>query len=134
MEELMRGLVDAYRYRDNEALDRLTLSRAEFGYLYYPESPYPEPPFRISPDLLWFMVEQNSAKGAAAAADYFAQRNATYAGHDCSPARPEGSNLLWGPCFVTLRWPDGRDDVQRIANAVVQREGRFKMVGLDNDM
>jgi hypothetical protein len=35
---------------------------------------------------------------------------------------------------VKLRWEDGREDLQRIANAIVEREGRFKLVGLANEM
>jgi hypothetical protein len=128
----MSTLASSYASRNADALKRLVLTRAEFGYLYYPESPYPEPPYQLAPELLWYMMEQNSAKGLERGLQRVGA-GTEYQAHMCpGPPRQEGRNRVHGPCTVQLRRPDGRVQDLRLVNAVVERDAVFKLVSFDN--
>jgi hypothetical protein len=132
LDALFRALLAAYAARDAEALDRLAITRAEFAWLYYPESPYPRAPYELSADFLWFLVEERGARGVGKAAERFGGAQVVYRGYECPGAvKEEGGGRLWGPCLVRVT-TDGRDDVVRLTNAVLERDGRFKLVGFDN--
>jgi hypothetical protein len=134
LDALFRALLAAYAARDAEALDRLAVSRAEFAWLYYPDSPYPLAPYELSPDFVWFLVEERGARGVGRAVERFGGRRVEYRSHEC-PGHPreEGGGLLWGPCLVRLT-VDGTDDQVRLANAILERDGRFKLIGFDNKL
>jgi hypothetical protein len=135
LEELFRRLVAAYAARDAAALDRLAVTRAEFGYLYYPESPYSEPPYELAPDFVWFLVEERGVRAVSRATERLAEKGPTMTSYSCPGAvKDEGTNRLWGPCFVRVRFADGSEDELRLANAIMEREGRFKLVGFDNGL
>lgn len=135
LDELLERLVAAYAGGDAAALDSLGLTRAEFGYLYYPESPYPEPPYGLAPDLLWHLIEQGGARGAARARERLGGRGAHLVGHRCSaPARMAGPGRVWGPCFASIRYADGAEEELQLVNAALERDGRFKLVTFDNKL
>jgi hypothetical protein len=76
--------------------------------------------------------EERGARGVGRAVDRFGGRGVEYRSHDCPVGpREEGGGLLWGPCLVRLT-VDGTDDHVRLANAILERDGRFKLVGFDN--
>jgi hypothetical protein len=133
LDALLRTLAEKYASDDTDALRHLALTRGEFAYLYYPESPYPEPPYQLAPELLWYLVEQNSARGL----ERGLQRVGTgthYISHSCANApKQEGNNRVHGPCTVEVRRMDGSMANFRLANAVVERDGVFKLVSFDND-
>jgi hypothetical protein len=132
LDALFRALLAAYAARDAEALDRLAITRAEFAWLYYPDSPYPHAPYELSADFLWFLVEERGARGVGKATERFGGAQVEYRGYECpGGVKEEGGGVLWGPCLVRLTI-DGRDDVVRLANAILERDGRFKLVGFDN--
>jgi hypothetical protein len=135
LEELFARLVAAYASRDADALDGLAMTRGEFGYLYYPESPYPEPPFELAPDFLWYMVEQRGMRGVGRATEMLTGEGTEYLGFQCPGAvKEEGETRLWGPCLVRVRLPSGIEESLRLANAIAERDGRFKLIGFDNGL
>ena len=62
-DELVTRFVRALETRDTAALVRMHLNRAEFAWLFYPTNPQSQPPYSLSPDLMWFMQHGNSEKG-----------------------------------------------------------------------
>ena len=132
---LVRRLVAAYAERDSAELSRLALTATEFGYLYYPESPYPHPPYELSPDLLWYMAGEAGARGASRARERLGGRGSAAAAFDCGGApRTDGLTRVWGPCLVTVRYADGAEERLGLLNAVAERDGRFKAISLENEL
>lgn len=135
LEGLLRRLVAAYTGRDSAELSRLAMTAPEFGYLYYPESPYPHPPYQISPDLLWYMAGEGADRGASRARERLGGRGATLATYHCGDSpKQEGETRVWGPCRVTVRYADGTEEELGLLNAVAQRDGRFKAISLENEL
>jgi hypothetical protein len=62
-DQLVRRFVTALEKGDTVTLGSLVLSQSEFGWLYYPTNPEGLPPYRLTPQLMWFMLEGHSDKG-----------------------------------------------------------------------
>jgi hypothetical protein len=121
--------------RDTQALRHLALDRAEFAYLYYPGTALSEPPYSMPAELLWSQMYMSSEDGARAALRTLAGRRATMVSFRCpeSPRR-EGANSLHQNCLVVLR-VDGRTLPEtRVFGTIIERDGRFKLVGLSSKL
>src|SRR5918999_3302757 len=62
-DQLVGRFVTALETRDTTTLRSLLLTKSEFGWLYYPTHPEGLPPYNLTPQLMWFMLEGNSEKG-----------------------------------------------------------------------
>jgi hypothetical protein len=134
-DELVAGFMRAVETSDTTALRDLVLTRAEFAYLYYPSSQYVAAPYRLDPQLLWFLVQQNSEKGIVRVLRRYGGRNLRMESYGC-PGTPEGqgANTLWGDCTVRFRpTPADSAEERRLFGSVLERDGRFKFVGYSND-
>jgi hypothetical protein len=132
-EELVRGFVSALQTRDTSWLRAMTLSRAEFGRLYYPTNPQAKPPYDLEPRLFWFMLSQHSAKGLGKALDLLGGTALRYGGHRCdSTVSREGENTVYGPCVVRLVQGPGDTMESRIFSLLLERHGRWKFVSYAN--
>ena len=131
---LIRAYWDALQRTDTTLIRTLVLSKAEFAYLYFPESA----PFAsgMQPVPAWVLYEAQSGRGLTAAssrAREAAAGRAVLRDVTCrAGGRTEGASETSGPCGVVLRWPDGRTDTLWIASTVIRRDGRYKLLGLDN--
>ena len=132
---LVARWANAIAARDTTDLNAMLLSRAEFAWLYYPESPMSKPPYEAPPELLWGQLLASSNKGVSSLVNRFGGSAAKAAGLRC-PAVPEslGANLLHAKCEVRLAAPS-RDAVQGILfGTIIERGGRFKFVGLSTSL
>jgi hypothetical protein len=129
-EGLVRALVGALERGDSVALERLALTRAEWAWLYYPASPVAAPPYELPAGIAWFQVQGNSRSGALRALRDYGGRPLRYAGHACEGSHAEGANTVWTGCTVRI---DGGKRV-RLFGAIVERDGRFKVVSMANDL
>lgn len=132
-DELVRRFVAAVHARNAQALRALTISRAEFAYLVYPESRLSKPPYRQPPEITWFLLEA----GTGAAVQKLVTRGADrfqLLGYRC-PAlpEPEGALRIWTDCMVEAREGDSNREL-RLFGRIVERNGRFKFVGLQGDL
>jgi hypothetical protein len=133
-EALVRAFVRAVETRDTAAFRRLTLSRAEFAYLYFPDSPLARPPYEMPPALLWFQLTEGSHKGVGRLLARLGGAPLGYAGHRCAaPPERQGANRLWERCTVRLVGAPGDTAVRRLFGPIVARGGRFKFLGYAND-
>jgi hypothetical protein len=132
---LVRAYVRALERRDTTMLARLLLTRDEFAFLYYPTNAQGLPPYNLAPDLMWFMLSQGSEKGLARALQERGGSPLGYVGHRCdgNPSR-EGQNLVWGPCLVQRRLPDGLGGAERLFGLILERGGRYKFVSYANKL
>lgn len=120
---------------DTTDLNAMLLSRAEFAWLYYPDSPMSRPPYEAPPELLWGQLLASSNKGASQLVKRFGGSVAKATALRC-PIPPEllGANRLHAKCEVRLTAP-GRDTLQGILfGTIIERGGRFKFVGLSTNL
>jgi hypothetical protein len=131
---LVRRFVRALTAGDTATLSSLTLTRAEFAWLYYPTTPQGLPPYDLAPGLMWSMLDMNGHRGLSAALDAYRGRVTRYVGHSCDTVvSRERANTVYGPC--TVRLAVDHDTVQeRLFGAIISRGGRFKFVSLANKL
>jgi hypothetical protein len=131
----VRLFVDRLAAADTAGLGALTMSRAEFAWLYYPTAPEAHPPYDLAPGLMWFVLEGNSAKGLRRALEEYGGKPLGYVGYRCEgEPRVHGANRIHPLCIVRrLAEPGGTDTLEiRLFGPVLEREGRFKFVSLAN--
>jgi hypothetical protein len=132
---LVRAFVRAVEAGDTAAALALTLTRAEFGWLYYPTTPQGLPPYDLSPSLLWFLTRGGTDKGLRRLLDERGGRPLGYAGYRCDPAPSrEGANTVWGPCVVRRVQAPGDTVEERLFGLILERDRRFKFVSLANKL
>lgn len=133
-EALVRRWVAAVEAADTAAILAMHLTRAEFAYLYFPESPYADGATRTPPDFLWMQFRMNSEKGIGRVFARMAGRPLGYRGLVCpEPPKPHGASVLHERCLLR-RETDGGTVEQRLFGTLVERDGRFKFVGYANEL
>ena len=133
--ELAQQFVTALAARDTRTLGRLTLSRAEFAWIYFPNSPDALMPNGLSPQLRWTQITLGSEKGISRALDRIGGGALTLAALDCpNPPVTTGAMALHDACTVALRRADGTMFRGRLFGPIIESNGRFKFVGFSNDM
>jgi hypothetical protein len=131
---LVRTFVHSLETRDTARLGRLSLTRDEFAFLYYPTAPQGLPPYELPPDLFWFTLQQGSDKGLHRALEARSGHPLDYLGYRCDPVPShEGANIVWGPCTVRYR-AGSRTQEERLFGLIIEREGRFKFVSYANKL
>lgn len=131
-ETLVRHFFSAVARADSAELRNMLLSRAEFAYLVYPESPYTHPPYRQPPDLVWMQLATTGSTGArrllARARDF------RYLSHRCDPTpEREGKNTLWRQCLARVVRSEGDTVDMRLFGVIVERDERFKFASYETD-
>ena len=135
VEALVTAFVNALATRDRQRLGELTLSRAEFAYLYYPNSPDARGSNGLPPTLRWSQITLATEKGIGRALERIGGVARTFEGIDCpAPALNTGEMSLRAGCSVRLRNPDGSILAGRFFGPIVEYAGRYKFVGYANDM
>lgn len=125
---LVRDYVQALAAADTAAVKRLTMTKAEFAWLYYPESAQGLPPYDLSPSLMWFMMDEQSRKGLSRALAERGGRAYAYAGYSCEgEGVMEGPNTLWGPCLVRRVVAPGDTVPERLFGQIMGRGGVYKI-------
>lgn len=131
---LVADFMRAARASDTTALRRMALTRAEYAWLVYPESPLAAPPYNQPPGLAWMLLQQASNTGATRVLD--PARGAVtwrHVGDRCAqPPLREGGNRFWRGCEVRVARAAGDTTWARLFGAIVERDGHFKFVGYDN--
>jgi hypothetical protein len=132
-EALVRRYVEALQSHDTSAIREMTLSRAEFAYLYYPGSRYTRPPMRQDPALVWFQIQQNSEKGIVRALRQYGGEEPGYHSHRCAPD-PEVQNdaRMWTDCVVVARFGEPDTTASRLFGTIMERRGVWKFVSYAN--
>jgi hypothetical protein len=134
-DSLVAAYLDAFGARDTAALAAMAISRAEFGYLYYPSTPQGRPPYDLEPELMWFLLDQRSDRGIRKALEIYGGQDLTLLGYDCGPGESvEGENTVWGPCAVRFRRAEGDTVSPRLISQIIGRGGQYKFLSYANKL
>jgi hypothetical protein len=134
-DSLVAAYVEALGARDTAALAAMAISRAEFGYLYYPTTPQSRPPYNLAPELMWFLLEQRSNGGLRKALQVYGGQGLTLLDYDCGSGESvEGENTVWGPCQVRFRRAEGDTVSRRLISQIIRRGGRYKFLSYANKL
>lgn len=130
---LIHRFLEALAQRDTAALNALVIDQAEFAYLYYPGSALSLPPYEAPPQLLWGQILASSNEGVAKALARVDGAAIALDDIRC-PTSPvtEGENRLHQNCEIRLRIGRRPAEVGRWFGTIVERDGRFKLLGLAN--
>ena len=133
-EALVERFVAAVAAADTADIRAMTMSAAEFGWLYYPTSPYTRPPTRQGAPLVWFLHMEGSRKGITRVLRRFGDQPLRLVDHACD-AEPvvEGDNRLWTGCRLRVALPTGETVEHRFFGSILERGGRFKIFSYAND-
>jgi hypothetical protein len=111
----------------------MTLTQAEFAWLYYPTVPSGLSETGLRPQLMWMMLQENSRKGLQVALDSLGGKPLARARYRCEGPDTQGNNRIWYPCVFTRI--EGPDTVRyRLFGPIIERAGRYKLVSLANTL
>lgn len=132
---LVAEFVRAVEAADTAALAPLVLDRAEFGWLYYPHTMYTEPPYELSPALLWFQMQNLSSRSLTRLFRRYAGQPLHARGYACEEEpRVEGPNRVWNECRLRLEAPGSEPVELRLFGSVVERDGTYKFVSYASEL
>ena len=126
---LVRRWVKAMESADTVALKQMLVSRDEFAWLYYPTASQGLPPYDLSPSLLWFMTDGQTAKGLRRLLEERAGKPMRMIRYTCDPKSTiEGENTVWGPCELERVQAPGDTVRERLFGLIVERGGEWKFL------
>jgi hypothetical protein len=117
---------------DTLAMSPLIVSRAEYAYLYFPESV--EGASGMPPAVGWELIVRQSGRGLTRAL-FQAQRGPSAVVRTLCSDEPRmmGKSTIYGPCGVVIR-RDGTEETLWIVKSLIERDGIHKLFGLQNEL
>ncbi|MGI9044630.1 MAG: hypothetical protein ACR2GK_10980 [Gemmatimonadaceae bacterium] len=132
-DELVESFFDAIADGDSAAIARMVVSRAEYGFLYYPTSIYTRKPYELPPDIAWLLSSETNLKAARRLVRRLSGQRLSVSSWTCGKVEHEGLNTVLSKCSVSLEEDQGRQSRQ-LFNAIIQREGRVKFLSYAGDL
>ena len=130
---LLRAFAASLERADTTALLRLAVSRAEFAWLVYPDSPLSEPPYLQAIDVAWLRYAAASSSGLARLLNRIGGRPLQLSSWRCADQPTiEGSSRIWGDCMVTFAVGDAEPTTLGLFSSIIERGGRFKIMSYAN--
>lgn len=135
LDHLVSRWAAAVQARDTAALNAMVIDRAEFAWLYFPTARLAQPPYEMPPALLWEQVLANSDQGARKTLERLGGRALVVRSVRCpGTVDAEGANLVRQGCVVRLRSASDSLAEGRYFGSILERNGRFKFLGLSNTL
>jgi hypothetical protein len=134
LDELVARFIATLETRDTASLRRMALTAAEFAYLYYPHTQFTAHPYEMSPQLVWFQLENYGSKGLNRALDRFGGRSLAVSGYDCESAVMQGPNRLSGGCVLHVMEESGSARSVSLFGIILERDGLFKFISYGNSL
>lgn len=132
-EALVQSFMRSLESADTAALVRLAVSRAEFAYLTYPDSPLSAPPYAQAPELVWMRHAAASSTGLKRLLNRVSGTRLWLRSSSCGePSIVEGANRIWGDCVVRFEPQGGAMQTTQLFSGIIEREGRFKILSYAN--
>lgn len=133
IDALVRDFVDAIASQDTSMLAKAVITPVEYIHLYFPESPYTEPPYEMNPAVIWFQMSSGSGRGLGRALDRFSDPALEMEGYVCDRVIEQGPNRIHEECRVMLRQGDDTREL-RLFGPVLERDGRVKFLTYTNEL
>lgn len=133
MMELVEDLGSALESGKPVSLVDLTVTREEYGSLYYPTSVYARKPYELSPDIAWMLNSEASGKGARRLMQRLGGRELDVLETTCRKTISEGANRLASDCEVAFRVDGGPPQNARLFQSIIERDGHLKFLSLASD-
>lgn len=132
-EALTQRFMSAVQHNDSTELRRMVLAPREFADLVYPESPYTHPPYRQSPAIVWYQIQNGSVTGLTRLLRRLGGQALSYVDSKCDkkPDR-QGRNAIWTNCTVRVS-AAGETSRHRLFGSIIERDGTFKIVSYRNE-
>ena len=132
-DELVTKFVRSLESADTAQMIRLTISRAEFAYLVFPDSPFSAPPYAQAPDLVWMRHTAASGTGLKRLLARVGGAPMGFRSWSCSPLpEKQGVNRVWGGCKVRFAKGGGAEETLQLFASIIERQGRFKILSYAN--
>lgn len=133
-DSLVAALIHALSTQDTAAFEPLTVTRAEWAWLYFPTDILSRPPYELPPGLAWFQLQETNRKGALRLFRELGGDTLTLDSYHCRPdPMVEDANRIWTGCLVTLHRNGGAAETIRLFSAILERDGRYAFLSFDND-
>lgn len=132
-DDLVRQFLAAVGTGDAAALTDLTLSRSEYGWLYFPTSVYAAAPYELPPEIAWTLSTAASEKGLGRVTRRLGGVPIRFHGHRCAQESKEGANRFWRQCVVEYEHPGEGRASRRLFGTIMERDGRYKFLSYAND-
>jgi hypothetical protein len=130
---LVRAFAASLAQADTAALLRLAVSRAEFAWLVYPDSPLSTPPYQQAIDIAWLRHAAASSSGLARLLNRIGGQALHLQSWRCANQPTiEGSNRIWGDCVVTFTVGGAEPATLGLFSSIIERQGRFKILSYAN--
>lgn len=129
-DSLLSEFAHALAKRDTARLTSLQISRAEFAYLYYPDSRLSKPPYELDPETMWQQIELQRVRGMQRLLMRYGGRSLRLRSTQCQP--PERQNrVVIHECSVVT---GATGEPKQLFGSILERDGRFKFVGFANHL
>jgi len=120
---------------DTATLAGLLIDRAEFAWLYYPDSPFAREPYDLDPEIVWLQTRNGTDRGITRALRRLAGQGHRYLGTECEPEPAvQGANRLWEECAIVYETRSGERRRARLFGSILERDGRVKFVSYSNPL
>jgi hypothetical protein len=132
---LAARFIGAIATHDTAALRGMLLSRAEFGWLMFPDHRYAEPPYELDPGIFWLQLTAENSKGVERVLQRYGGQPLAFERLTCTADTLQmlrGPTTVWGPCSVRYRTADSTL-TRRLFGSMIERNGRVKLVSYNND-
>ena len=129
---LVQRFMDALADRDTQALSSMILSRAEYGFLYYPTSEYSRKPYELAPAIAWTLSLASNAKAIGRLIERLGGSPLTLESYACAKTRNQGLNTIHSGCRVTYRGPSG-SETRSLFQSIIERDGSAKFLSYSGD-
>lgn len=132
MKDLIERFSEALDHRDSLGLTTMSVTRAEYGYFYYPSSIYVHKPYELPPDVAWLLSSQENEKARRRLLQRVGGSGTVVRSPRCARTERQGANLVHTDCSVTLVTGNRREEV-RLFRSVLERDGRMKFLSFAGD-
>lgn len=132
---LVERFVAALAARDTATLSQLVMTRAEFAYLYFPNSADAVMPAGLPPQQRWGQLLLHSEQGIARALTRLGGVPWALSSFDCPvPPVTAGPLRLHDRCTLRMTAANQPPFEGRLFGSILEYAGRFKFAGFSNDM
>lgn len=130
LDEMARRFLDALARADEGELKSMSVDRAEFERVFWPDLPASAPDSGLSLDFVWNQYKWKAARGLERLLEDHGGRQYEYVSVGFTgESRSYPHHVIHSGSFVEVLDPDGATRRLRLFGSVVEQAGRYKIYG-----